>query len=248
MNETITISQIDELSAAIAARTTYRPKIGIILGSGLGSLVDAVEQPLSVPYDDLPYWPASTVVGHHGRLVFGRLENYEVVLMQGRAHYYEGYSMARITLPIRALQRFGVETLIVTNAAGAINQAYKPGDLMLIIDHINLIGMAGNNPLRGPNLDEFGPRFPDMSQVYDRKLLSLARDVAAGQNITLHEGVYGLAGLRNTRFTLYARPGQMPLGCQRSCVTVVAMAGYVCWGFQDQQQSQPGWKYFDNTC
>ena len=98
--------------------------------------------------------------------------------------------MAQVTLPVRALQRFGIDTLIVTNAAGAINQAYRPGDLMLIIDHINLIGMAGNNPLRGPNLDEFGPRFPDMSQVYDRKLLSLARDVAAGQNITLHEGVY----------------------------------------------------------
>lgn len=190
MNDKTTMSQIEELTAAIAVRTTYRPKICMILGSGLGSLADTVEKPVSIPYSELPHWPVSTVVGHQGRLVIGRLENQDVVVMQGRAHYYEGYSMAQITLPVRALQRLGIETLIVTNAAGAINPAYEPGDMMLITDHINLIGMAGNNPLRGPNLDEFGPRFPDMSQVYDRSLLGLARNVAAEQNILLHEGVY----------------------------------------------------------
>lgn len=190
MTDMITMSQIDELRTAIEARTVYRPKTGIILGSGLGSLVDAIEQPEYIPYANLPHWPLSTVVGHQGRLVFGHLEGLDVVVMQGRVHFYEGYSMAQITLPIRALQRFGIETLIVTNAAGAINPVYKPGDLMLIVDHLNLIGMAGNNPLRGPNLDEFGPRFPDMSQVYDRGLMGLARQSAMEQNLHLHEGIY----------------------------------------------------------
>lgn len=190
MTDTITMSQIEELRAAIEARTVYRPKICIILGSGLGSLVDVIEQPEFIPYANLSHWPLSTVVGHQGRLVFGHLEGQDVAVMQGRVHFYEGYSMAEVTLPIRALQRFGIETFIVTNAAGAINPDYMPGDLMLIVDHLNLIGMAGNNPLRGPNLDEFGPRFPDMSQVYDRDLLRIAREVADEQKLHLHEGVY----------------------------------------------------------
>jgi purine-nucleoside phosphorylase len=190
MTDTITMSQIEEMRDAIAARTAFHPKIGLILGSGLGSLVDAVQRPDFIPFSDLPHWPVSTVVGHQGRLALGLLENQEIAVMQGRTHFYEGYSMAQITLPVRALQRFGIETLIVTNAAGAVNQEYEPGDLMLITDHINLIGMAGNNPLRGPNLDEFGPRFPDMSQVYDRGLLSMAREVAARQNLLLREGIY----------------------------------------------------------
>lgn len=190
MTDTITMSQIEELRAAIAARTSYQPKIGLILGSGLGALADSVEKPVSIPYGDLPYWPVSTVIGHQGRLVFGYLEDKAVVVMQGRVHYYEGYSMAQVTLPVRALQRFGIDTLIVTNAAGAVNQDYEPGDLMLITDHLNLIGMGGNNPLHGPNLEEFGPRFPDMSQVYDRNLLKIAREIAAERNLLLHEGVY----------------------------------------------------------
>jgi purine-nucleoside phosphorylase len=128
-------------------------------------------------------------------LVIGKLENQPIFVMQGRVHYYEGYSMAQVTLPVRVMQRLGVEILIVTNAAGAVNPAYEPGELMLITDHINMVGMAGLNPLRGPNWDEFGPRFPDMSQAYDRALSQLARSVAESEQLVLHEGVYvGLAG------------------------------------------------------
>jgi purine-nucleoside phosphorylase len=137
----------------------------------------------------------STVIGHQGRLVAGRLEGRKVVVMQGRVHYYEGYSMAQVTLPVRVFQRLGVEILIVTNAAGAIQPDFKPGDLMLINDHLNLIGMSGLSPLRGQNLDELGPRFPDMSQAYDRELLALARQSAQDAGILVREGVYaGLAG------------------------------------------------------
>ena len=195
MNEFVTLAEIEETKAAIAARTTYRPRIALILGSGLGGLADAVEKPDYLPYTELPNWPLSTVQGHKGQLVIGLLEGKEVVVMQGRAHYYEGYSMSQITLPIRAFQLWGIDTLMVTNAAGGVNQSYVPGDLMLITDHLNLIGMAGNNPLRGPNLDEFGPRFPDMSRVYDRTLLALARQAALDHEIVLREGVYvGLSG------------------------------------------------------
>jgi purine-nucleoside phosphorylase len=130
-----------------------------------------------------------------GRLVLGQLQGQHVMVMQGRAHYYEGYSMAQVTLPVRVMQRLGVKVLIVTNAAGAVNPAFEPGDLMLITDHLNLIGMAGLSPLRGPNLDEFGPRFPDMSQAYDRELGELARQVAAESGLLLREGIYAcLAG------------------------------------------------------
>jgi purine-nucleoside phosphorylase len=128
-------------------------------------------------------------------LVIGELEGQEVVVMQGRVHYYEGYSMGQVTLPVRVMQRLGVKTLFVTNAAGAVNPAFNPGDLMLIVDHLNLIGMAGPNPLRGPNLDELGPRFPDMSQAYDPDLCQVARQTAAESGVLLHEGVYAcLAG------------------------------------------------------
>jgi purine-nucleoside phosphorylase len=167
----------------------------MILGSGLGSLAANVEAASILPYNELPGWPVSTVLGHQGHLVTGMLEGQVVTVMQGRVHYYEGYSMAQVTLPVRVMQRLGVEILIVTNAAGAVNPAYEPGDLMLINDHVNLIGMGGLNPLRGPNLDVFGPRFPDMSQPYDRVLNDLARKTAETENLQLHEGVYiSLAG------------------------------------------------------
>jgi len=195
MNEFITLSQIDETTAAVRQRTAYHPKVAIVLGSGLGALADSVENADLIPYSDLLNWPVSTVIGHSGRLVIGRLEGRDVLVMQGRTHYYEGYSMGQITLPIRVCQRLGVEILILTNAAGAVNPDFEPGDLMLLTDHLNLIGMAGLNPLRGPNLDEFGPRFPDMSRVYDRELQSLARQAAEQTKITLREGVYAcLAG------------------------------------------------------
>lgn len=184
------VEEIDSLANRIRESTELRPKVGMILGSGLGSLADSLESSTSLATDELPGWPISTVEGHAGRMVIGILEGIPVCVLQGRVHYYEGYSMARIGLPIRVLQRLGAELLIVTNAAGGVNPAFEPGDVMLINDHINLIGMAGLSPLRGPNLQEFGPRFPDMSQAYDRQLQTLARQVAAQEGIVLREGVY----------------------------------------------------------
>jgi purine-nucleoside phosphorylase len=195
MEQFITIAQIDEIVQVIRARTSYRPQVGMILGSGLGSLAAEVERASVIPYAEMPGWPVSTVIGHQGYLVIGQLEDQDVLVMQGRSHYYEGYSMSQVTLPVRVMQRMGINTLIVTNAAGAVNPDYEPGELMLIRDHINLIGIGGLNPLRGPNLDELGPRFPDMSQPYDRTLLALAQSVAMESNLRLHQGVYvSLAG------------------------------------------------------
>ena len=195
MKEYFTLEEIDAAAQKISGQTAHKPKIGLILGSGLGGLADLVEMADSVPYSDIPFWPQSTVQGHKGRLVIGRLMGAPVLVQQGRAHYYEGYSMAEVTLPVRVMKRLGVETLIVTNAAGAINPAFEPGDVMLITDHISMVGMTGLNPLRGPNLDVFGPRFPDMSQAYDRALMDLARRAAKQSGVTLQEGVYaGLSG------------------------------------------------------
>ena len=192
---THTLKQIDKIADEIRFRISIQPKIAMILGSGLGPLSDAVSNPVVIPYQDLSEWPVSTVEGHAGNLVIGQLEGQDVLVMNGRLHYYEGYSPQQITLPIRVFQRLGVEILIVTNAAGGINQSFDPGNPMLITDHINFLGMAGGNPLQGPNLDEFGPRFPDMSQAYDRELGQLAREVAKELAITLYEGVYvSLAG------------------------------------------------------
>lgn len=195
MGKYFTLDEIDSLAQIIKDRVSNQPKVAMILGSGLGSLADAVEKPTTIPYGELPGWPVSTVIGHEGSLVIGQLENQDVIVMQGRVHYYEGYSMNQVTLPIRVMQRLNVEYLFVTNAAGAVNPDFEPGDLMLITDHLNLIGMAGPNPLRGPNLDELGPRFPDMSQAYDRELGEYARRTAKENGIKLQEGVYvGLAG------------------------------------------------------
>jgi purine-nucleoside phosphorylase len=190
MDKFITLSQIDEVCTTIKKRITINPDYAIILGSGLGPLADSVINPQVILSKELPYWPQSTVQGHTGRLVFGELESKPVMVLQGRVHYYEGYPMDQVVLPVRVMQRLGVKTLIVTNAAGAINPDYIPGDLMLITDHIGLIGMAGLNPLRGPNIDEFGPRFPDMSQPYDRSLGNLARKIGHDQKLDLKEGVY----------------------------------------------------------
>jgi purine-nucleoside phosphorylase len=195
MNDMITLAQIDNIVEVLRARSTLRPRLGMILGSGLGTLAEAVGQATVIPYSELPFWPVSTVEGHQGRLVIGNLEGQDILVMQGRVHYYEGYSMGQVGLPVRVMQRLGIQILIVTNAAGAVNPAYQPGDLMLIVDHLNLIGMAGLNPLRGPNLDELGPRFPDMGRAYDRELIALARQVAKESDIALQEGVYAcLAG------------------------------------------------------
>jgi purine-nucleoside phosphorylase len=162
----------------------------MILGSGLNALADSVANPTVIPYGEIPNWPVSTVHGHAGRLVIGELEGQTVFVMQGRIHYYEGYSMSQITLPVRVMLRLGLEMMFVTNAAGGVNPDFVPGDVMLITDHLNLIGMTGANPLMGPNIDELGPRFPDMSQAYDRQLMDLARQVASKEGITLREGIY----------------------------------------------------------
>jgi purine-nucleoside phosphorylase len=186
----VTLQQIDEAAEAIRARTSRQPRVGLILGSGLNALAESVEKADVMPYGELPTWPVSTVQGHAGRLVIGELEGQTVFVMQGRIHYYEGYSMSQITLPVRVMLRLGLEMMFVTNAAGGVNPEFVPGDVMLITDNLNLIGMTGANPLMGPNIDELGPRFPDMSQAYDRKLMDGARQVAVKENIPLREGVY----------------------------------------------------------
>jgi purine-nucleoside phosphorylase len=176
----------------IEARLTEKPSIGLVLGSGLGVLADEIENPVVIPYQEIPGFSRSTVVGHKGQLVIGQLEGKQVVAMQGRFHYYEGHGLDAVTFPIRVMKLIGVETIIITNAAGGINESYRPGDLMLIADHIN---MTFRNPLIGPNDDRFGVRFPDMSEAYSKKLRDLARSVAEEQGLTLQEGVYvGLLG------------------------------------------------------
>lgn len=190
MNEFLTIEQIDQMADLVKSKTKHQPEIGMILGSGLGSLAEEIQDADKIPYSELPGWPVSTVVGHSGQLVIGKLENKTVLVMQGRSHFYEGYPISLLGLPIRVMKRLGIETLIVTNAAGGVNPDYVPGDLMMLTDHLNLLGMAGQNPLRGPNLEEFGPRFPDMSQVYDRELHAIARQIAKEAGFVLQEGVY----------------------------------------------------------
>ena len=190
MSEFIELSKIDEAAQVVRERIDIHPRVGMILGSGLGSLAAEVEGAVIIPYKEIPSWPVSTVEGHQGQLVVGSLETQDVLIMQGRSHFYEGYSMAEIGFPVRVMQRLGIEILVVTNAAGGINQSYEPGDVMLIKDHLNLLGMAGESPLRGPNFDSIGPRFPDMGRAYDRDLGELTRQAVAGQDFQLQEGVY----------------------------------------------------------
>jgi len=195
MQSYISLAQIDEITLEIKKRINIQPVVGIILGSGLNGLADSIHQAVHIPYSDLPNFPVSTVHGHVGRFVIGELEGKPALVMQGRIHYYEGYTMGQTTLPVRVMQRLGIESMIVTNAAGGVHPDFSPGDVMLITDQLNLMGMSGLNPLMGPNLDEIGPRFPDMSQPYDRAYCDLARKVASKNGIALQEGVYaGLSG------------------------------------------------------
>jgi len=183
----------EEFNAAadyIHSQTELRPRVGMILGSGLNPLAEAVTSATWIPFEKVPHFPTPTVEGHVGRLVLGYLEEQPVIVMQGRVHFYEGYPMPQVVFPVRVMQVMGIETLIVTNAAGGLDPAFHPGDLMLISDHINLIGMTGNNPLFGPNDPALGPRFPDMSRAYDTDLRRIAREVAREQDLPLHEGVY----------------------------------------------------------
>lgn len=190
MGDFLTVLDIEKAAQQVQKRSKQKPRVGLILGSGLGPLAESVENADTIPYAEIPGWPLSSVQGHAGRLVLGTLESQPVVVMQGRTHFYEGYDMPRLGLPVRVMQHLGIGILIVTNAAGAVNPDFEPGDLMMLSDHLNLLGMAGQNPLRGPNLDSLGPRFPDMSQVYDRKLQSTARLAAEEEKIILREGVY----------------------------------------------------------
>jgi purine-nucleoside phosphorylase len=183
-------SEFEAAVAAIRQGTQYQPRVGLVLGSGLGNVADAVEGADIIPYEQIPHWPRSTVVGHQGQLHIGQMEGQSVILMRGRAHYYEGYPSSQVTLPIRVMQLMGVETVILTNAAGGINPAFRPADLMVLTDHIGVIAMAGVNSLCGPNDDTLGPRFPDMSAVYDPALRHLALEAARSAGIPMHQGVY----------------------------------------------------------
>jgi len=167
--------------------TEMQPDFMLILGTGLGQLADEMEVKTEIPYDEIPYFPVSTVESHAGKLLFGTLGEKEVVAMQGRFHYYEGYSMQQIVFPVRVLKQNGVDTLIVSNACGGMNPNYERGDIMLINDHINFFG---DNPLIGPNDEELGPRFPDMSEPYTERLIDIAENVALELNIKMHKGVY----------------------------------------------------------
>lgn len=184
--------KMKEVQQLIESRTQVKPTIGLILGSGLGVLADEIRDAVNIPYEKIPHFPVSTVEGHQGQLVIGQLNGKNVVAMQGRFHFYEGYSLEQVTFPIRVMKAMGVQTLIITNASGGINMDYEPGDLMIIKDHLNL---TGRNPLIGPNQDAFGVRFPDMSTAYDPEYQELAHKVARENGIDVQEGVYvGLTG------------------------------------------------------
>lgn len=188
----LTAAHIGEAASFIQGKITVRPEIGLILGSGLGVLAESIEDAVTIPYEDVPHFPVSTVEGHAGELLIGTFMNKPVLLMKGRFHMYEGYEAGTVSFPVRVMKALGVGTLIVTNAAGGINAEFAPGDLMLIQDHINFMF---KNPLIGPNDAQIGPRFPDMSEAYTRDLRRIAQRVAAREGIPLKEGVYiGLLG------------------------------------------------------
>jgi purine-nucleoside phosphorylase len=195
LHETFTRAQYVEAADFIRSRTAHRPRLGLILGSGLNPLADEVVGADHIPYADIPHFPRPSVEGHKGQLVIGQLAGQDVLIMQGRAHPYEGYTLQQVTLPVRVMGELGIGTLILTNAAGGLNPTFRAGDLMLINDHIGLMAIVGGNPLWGPNDPNLGPRFPAMNKAYDPELRALARRVAAEQGIELREGVYlGLGG------------------------------------------------------
>lgn len=178
---------INEAVAYLRTKTAAKPPIGIILGTGLGGLAKEIKKNLVVEYEKIPHFPISTVESHHGKLIFGTLAGKQVVAMQGRFHYYEGYTLQQVTFPVRVMKFLGVHTLLISNAAGALNPIFRKGDVMLMVDHINLLG---DNPLIGPNDDTLGPRFPDMSEPYNRELIELAENTALDLKIKLQKGVY----------------------------------------------------------
>ncbi|ART76950.1 purine-nucleoside phosphorylase [Sutcliffiella horikoshii] len=181
------LDAIKKSAEYINAKLSNKPEIGLILGSGLGVLAEEIQNPVVIPYTEIPEFPVSTVEGHAGQLVIGELEGKTVIAMQGRFHFYEGYAMEKVTFPVRVMKYIGVEKLIVTNAAGGVNESFEAGDLMILTDHINNMG---TNPLIGPNNNELGARFPDMSEPYCKQLRKLAKDVAAEIGLKVQEGVY----------------------------------------------------------
>ena len=176
-----------ETADYIRSKTKHKPELGVILGSGLGALGDSLEEADFIPYGEIPHFVPSTAPGHKGRIVIGKLGGKTLLCMQGRVHYYEGYTMRQITYPVRVMKKLGIKTLILTNSCGGLNPEFSPGDLLVITDHINF---TGQNPLIGPNEEEFGARFPDMTQAYSRELIALAKQAASDANILLREGVY----------------------------------------------------------
>lgn len=192
MSQTNSLQQIEEAARYIEQKIAIKPEIGLILGSGLGILADSIEEAVTLNYADIPHFPVSTVEGHAGELLIGTIGGKAVVLMKGRFHMYEGYGVETVAFPVRVMKALGVHTLLVTNAAGGINTGYEPGDLMLIQDHINF---TSRNPLIGPNDNQLGVRFPDMSEAYSKRLRQLARQTAEEQGVAVREGVYiGLLG------------------------------------------------------
>jgi len=178
---------VGEAAAAVREAVPFETRVAVVLGSGLGPLADRLADRVEVPYDTIPHFPVPTVAGHRGHLVAGTLDGSRVIYLQGRFHYYEGHELAAVTFPVRVLRRLGVQALVLTAATGGVNTAYRPGDLVCLSDHLNLIG---ENPLRGPNDDRFGPRFPDMTEVYSRRLRSLAEEEARRLGVDLKSGVY----------------------------------------------------------
>ncbi|MEC0245836.1 purine-nucleoside phosphorylase [Paenibacillus chitinolyticus] len=192
MTQTTETNHVSQAAAYIKDKLSFTPQVGLILGSGLGVLADEIENPVVIPYREIPGFPVSTVEGHAGQLVCGMLQGKPVAAMQGRFHYYEGYAMNKVAFPVFVMKQLGVRTLLLTNAAGGVDVSLEPGDLMLISDHINLMA---SNPLIGPNDAELGPRFPDMSEAYSKRLREAARETAGSLNMSLKEGVYaGLTG------------------------------------------------------
>ncbi len=186
------MEKIQEAVQTIESAITIKPEVGIILGTGLGKLSDEIEDPQPLPYADIPHFPATTLAHHAGRLVFGTISGRKVVAMDGRVHYYEGYSMEQVTFPVRVMGALGAKLLVVSGACGGMNPQYNPGDVLIIEDHINLMGV---NPLIGPNDESLGPRFPDMCESYDGELVRLTDHIALEENIKAHTGVYvGVAG------------------------------------------------------
>lgn len=179
--------QVEQAAAAISRQWNAKPKVGLVLGTGLGNLASAIKTQVEIPYGEIPHFPVSTAPGHHGRFLGGTLEGVEVAAMDGRFHKYEGYSLAQITMPIRVFKKLGCQKVILSNACGGLNPQWSKGDIMVIEDHINLMG---DNPLIGPNDDRLGDRFPDMSQPYDLELIRQAQEGALAEGIRLHKGVY----------------------------------------------------------